>query len=147
MLNNLFFLVSVLVLLVGCAILFMDVVVSMKTDRCKIAVPGEYIAKADTGAHSGFFVLTAPTFRYSFEGKTYQERSANLFFPLYLPAGKLAVPFVEGKTYEVFVNPAQPTMIISAGEQRFPFLRKLGCAVALVGVLLVLAAMRMPVLS
>lgn len=152
MLNNLIFIFSVLVLLAGCAVLFLDVVVSMRTDRCRVGVPGEYVAKAaddptQSTKASGFFVLAVPEFRYEFEGKRYQGKSANLFFHLFLPAGRLAVPFVGGKTYEVFVNPVQPTMFVTAGEQRFPFLRMVGCALALVGMALVWWAMHLPSFS
>lgn len=147
MLGNLFFLISVAVLLVGCVVLFFDVIVAMSTDRCKVAEAGEYVPPTidDNVSDKGrFFVLSVPEFRYRFEGKKHQRRSANMFFHWYLPAGRMAVPFLPGKTYEVYVNPAKPTMFITAGEQRFPFLRQLGCLITLVGIILVLAAMNAP---
>lgn len=152
MLNALIFILSVLVLFAGCAVLIVDVLISLSTDRCRVPVPAEYMAKpagdrSEVNRPSGLFVLAVPEFAYEFEGRRYRGKSANVFFHLYLRPGQLAVPFVGGKTYEVFVNPVKPTVFITAGEQRLTFLRMVGIAVAAVGMALVWFAMHLPPLS
>ena len=64
-----------------------------------------------------------------------------MFVHLYLGRGRLAVPFLDGKTYCIYVNPAQPTMYVTSGEQRFAFMHLLGCSVSVVGIMLLLFAM------
>ncbi len=147
--NSFMFIISVIILFAGCAILFLDVIISLSTDRCKIPVPGKYIAKSDSNGEnseanrsSGFCVLAIPEFSYEFEGKRYQGRSANMFFHLYLRPGKLAVPFIDGKTYEVFVNPVKPNVFVTAGEQRLPFYRLLGIVIVVVGMLMLYSSMQ-----
>ncbi|MCI2242618.1 hypothetical protein [Adlercreutzia faecimuris] len=152
MLNTLIFVASVLVLFAGCAVLIVDVLISLSTDRCRVPVPAEYVAKpagdpTEVNRASGPFVLAVPEFTYTFEGRRYRGKSANVFFHLYLRPGRLAVPFVAGKTYEVFVNPVKPTVFITAGEQRVTFLRLVGIAIVVVGLLLVYNAMHLPALS
>jgi hypothetical protein len=149
MLHTVLFIFAVLVLLAGCAIVFIDVVVSYKTDHCQDAIPAEYIGKDDNDTseanrRSGFFVLAIPEFQYSYKGKEYREKSANLFFYLYLKKGKLTVPFINGKTYRIYVNPSAPNMFITSAEQRVTALRILGCTVALLGMFFAIFVMRMP---
>lgn len=146
------FVFSVAVLFAGCAVLIVDVLISLSTDRCRVSVPGEYIAKpegdrTEVNRPHGFFVLAIPEFSYEFEGKRYRGRSANVFFHPYLAPGKLAVPFVGGKTYQVFVNPTKPDVFITDGEQRMTFLRIIGIAVVLVGLAMVYASMNPPTLA
>ncbi len=140
--------VAIAITFAGCAILFVDVVATRKTDFCQDETPAEYIDKgardqSESNKASGLFVLAVPEFRYEYEGKTYQGKSANVFFHLYLRAGRLAVPFLGGKTYCIYVNPAQPTMYVTSGEQRFAYMHLLGCSVSVVGIVLLLFAMGM----
>ena len=129
MLNALFFALAVAVLFAGCAALVVDVLISLSTDRCRVPVPAEYVAKpagdrSEVNRPSGLFVLAVPEFTYA-----------------------LAVPFVGGKTYEVFVNPVKPTVFVTAGEQRLTFLRMVGIAVVVLGMALLWWAMHLPPLS
>ena len=140
--NIMFLAVAMAVTFAGCAILFVDAVATKKTDFCQDATPAEYVGDpVGSGGRAGFFVLAAPEFRYEYEGKFYQERSANVFFHLRLGAGQLAVPFLDGRTYLVYVNPVQPSMYVTSGEQRFAFMHVLGCAVTVAGMLLLMFAM------
>ena len=139
MMDTILLAIAVIVTFAGCAILFVDVVATKKTDFCQEATPARYIGKetgdqSESNRLSGFFVLAVPEFRYEFEGRSYQGKSANVFFHLYLGRGRLAVPFLDGKTYCIYVNPAQPTMYVTSGEQ-------LGCSVSVVGIMLLLFAM------
>ena len=152
MLNALFFALAVAVLFAGGAALVVDVLISLSTDRCRVPVPAEYVAKpagdrSEVNRPSGLFVLAVPEFTYAFEGRRYRGKSANVFFHLYLRPGALAVPFVGGKTYEVFVNPVKPTVFVTAGEQRLTFLRMVGIAVVVLGMALLWWAMHLPPLS
>ena len=171
--------VAVAITFAGCAILFVDVIATKKTDLCQEEAPAVYLGEDAEGDQDGgeacgqdagdggqagaqgepagrnaqvadqagkgrkgrFFVVAVPEFRYEYEGTTYQGRSANVFFHLYLREGRLAVPFLDGKTYLVYVNPAQPSMYVTSGEQRFAFMHLLGCAVAVLGIVLLMAAM------
>ena len=185
MMHALFIAVAVAITFAGCAILFVDVIATKKTDLCQDETPAVYLGEdvkggqgggeaCDRGAQAGsrasdrgaqaiqagwndqggepgiqagkgtkgrFFVVAVPEFRYEYEGATYQGRSANVFFHLYLKEGRLAVPFLDGKTYLVYVNPAQPSMYVTSGEQRFAFMHMLGCSVAVVGIVLLMCAM------
>lgn len=148
MLDIILLAVAVIVTFAGCAILFVDVVATKKTDLCQDETPARYIGKdpgdqTEANRASGLFVLAVPEFRYEYEGKTYQGKSANVFFHPYIGKGRLAVPFLDGKTYLIYVNPAQPTMYVTSGEQRFAFMHLLGCSVAVAGILLLLFAMGM----
>ena len=146
MMDTILLAIAVIVTFAGCAILFVDVVATKKTDFCQEATPARYIGKepgdqSESNRLSGFFVLAVPEFRYEFEGRSYQGKSANVFFHLYLGRGRLAVPFLDGKTYCIYVNPAQPTIYVTSGEQRFAFMHLLGCSVSVVGIMLLLFAM------
>ena len=138
--------IAVVVTFLGCLILFVDVIATKKTDFCQVETPAEYVgdSQGDRLGQKGrphFFVLAVPEFRYTYKGKKYQGRSANVFFHLVLGQGKLAVPFLPGKTYHIYVNPAQPTMYVTSGEQRFAFMHLLGCSVSVAGILLLMATM------
>lgn len=138
--------VAVVITFVGCAILFVDVIATKKTDLCQDETPAEYVGEDLTGragscGKSGLFVLASPEFRYEYEGKAYQGKSANVFFHPYLKAGKRGSPFLRGKTYLIFVNPVQPSLYVTSGEQRFAFLHVMGCVVSVVGILLLMFAM------
>lgn len=146
MLHVITLVVAVAITFAGCAILFVDVIATKKTDFCQVETPAQYIGRHLEGedgraAKTGFFVLAVPEFRYQYKGKTYQGKSANVFFHLVLRKGQLAVPFLSGKTYSVYVNPGQPAMYVTSGEQRFAFMHILGCSVSFMGILLLLYAM------
>ncbi len=130
---------------IGCAILFMDVIATKKSDCCQDEIPAEYIAeqlghREETGKRVQLFIWGAPEFRYQYEGKEYQGKSTNVFFHLLLRKGQLDVPFLAGKNYYIYVNPAQPTMFVTSGEQRFAIRHVLGCAVSIIGIVLLLCA-------
>ena len=115
MLDTILLAIAVIVTFAGCAILFVDVVATKKTDFCQEETPARYVGKGsddqtESNRRSGLFVLAVPEFRYEFEGRTYQGKSANVFFHLYLGRKQLPVPFLDGKTYLIYVNPAQPAM-------------------------------------
>ncbi len=146
MLDTILFAVAVVVTFAGCAVLFVDVLATKRTDLCQDKIPARYIgedADDQTKANEkpGFFVLAVPEFSYEYEGRNYQGRSANVFFHLYLRSGQLAVPFLSGKNYYIYVNPAQPTMYVTSGEQRFAFMHLLGCSVSVAGILMLMFAM------
>lgn len=146
MFDTLLLVVAVIITFAGCVVLFVDVIATKKTDFCQDEVPAEYIANplgGGLGEKKGvsFFVLAVPEFRYEYEGKKYQGRSANVFFHLFLREGQLAVPFLDGKRYNIYVNPACPSMYVTSGEQRFAFMHLLGCSVSAVGILLLMLAM------
>ncbi|MEQ3362812.1 hypothetical protein [Raoultibacter massiliensis] len=146
MLDTILLAIAVIVTFAGCAILFVDVVATKKTDFCQEETPARYVGKGsddqtESNRRSGLFVLAVPEFRYEFEGRTYQGKSANVFFHLYLGRKQLPVPFLDGKTYLIYVNPAQPAMYVTSGEQRFAFMHLLGCSVSVVGIMLLLFAM------
>lgn len=146
MLNTVLLAIAVIVTFAGCVILFVDVVATKKTDFCQDETPARYIGKepgdqTESNKRSGLFVLAVPEFRYEYEGREYQGKSANVFFHFYLGRNQLAVPFLDGKTYCVYVNPAQPTMYVTSGEQRFAFMHLLGCSVSVIGIALLLFAM------
>ncbi len=145
---SILFILSVIILLAGCLVLLLDVIVSLKTDHCQVAVAGEYMGRSATDEASAdkpisFFVLAIPEFSYTYKGKKYRGKSANIFFHPILRKGKLAVPFIYGNTYKIFVNPDNPTMYITDGEQRITFIRILGIVLAVVGMGLVYFSMRM----
>ena len=146
MLDTILFAVAVIVTFAGCAVLFVDVLATKKTDLCQDKVPAEYIGEdankqVEEGGKPGFFVLAVPEFSYEYEGRKYRGRSANVFFHLFLQRGQLAVPFLNGKSYYIYVNPAQPTMYVTSGEQRFAFMHLLGCSVSVAGILMLMFAM------
>ena len=129
MLNALFFALAVAVLFAGCAALVVDVLISLSTDRCRVPVPAEYVAKpagdrSEVNRPSGLFVLAVPEFTYAFEGRRYRGKSATVFF-----------------------NPVKPTVFVTAGEQRLTFLRMVGIAVVVLGMALLWWAMHLPPLS
>lgn len=138
--------IAVAVTFLGCLILFVDAIATRKTDFCQAETPAEYVGGPSDG-RSGqerglrLFVLAVPEFRYTYEGKKYQGKSANVFFHPVLRKGVLAVPFLPGKAYRIYVNPAQPTMYVTSGEQRFAFMHLLGCSVSAAGILLLMATM------
>lgn len=136
--------ISTIVTFLGCMILLFDAIVTKQTDFCQEKVPATYIAKGSKKSKNesvSLFVLAIPEFKYEFEGRTYQGRSSNVFFHLFVPKNGLSVPFLPGKTYYVYVNPAQPSMYVTDGEQRIAFLHVLGCAVAGLGIALLLWSM------
>lgn len=140
------FAIAVVVTFAGCLILFVDVIATKKTDFCQDEIPAEYLGdpqgiQPGQEEKSRFFVLVVPEFRYVYEGKRYQGRSANVFFHFVLRKGQLAVPFLQGKTYYIYVNPVQPTMFVTSGEQRLAFMHLLGCSVSAAGLLLLMVAM------
>lgn len=144
MLNTFFFAAAIVVTFAGCAVLFVDVIATKKTDLCQEEIPAEYIGdgvETDRSSKPAFFVVAVPEFRYKFEGKSYQGRSANVFFHLFLRKGQLAAPFLDGKNYYIYVNPAQPSMYVTSGEQRFAFMHVLGCSVSVAGILMLSCSM------
>lgn len=144
MAGSIFFVAAIVVTFAGCVVLFVDVIATKKTDLCQEEVPAEYIGGDSQDAKDekrGFFVVAVPEFKYEFEGKKYQGRSANVFFHLFLRKGQLAAPFLDGKNYYIYVNPAQPSMYVTSGEQRFAFMHVLGCSVSVVGILMLSCSM------
>lgn len=133
--------VSVIVTFAGCTILLFDVIVTKQTDYCQVKVPATYISREsdqNKSKHFSWFVLSIPEFEYEFEGRKYRGKSSNVFFHVLVPKNGLRVPFLPGKMYYVYVNPSQPSMYVTDGEQRIAFLHVIGCAVAFVGIGLLL---------
>lgn len=140
------FAIAIIVMFAGCAILFVDVIATKNTDFCQDKVPAEYIASKNADGSEGadrfhFFTLAAPEFRYFYEGKHYQGRSANVFYKFLVKPGQHLVPFSDGNTYYIYVNPVKPTMYVTDGEQRFAFMHLLGTGVSVLGIVLILLAM------
>lgn len=148
MLHGILFAVAMLISLCGCVVLFLDALVTRRTDRCQVETSAEFVGEKYgsliPGKQTGFFVLAIPELSYTYKGKKYQGKSANLFFHLYLRKGKLSVPFVNGKRYYVYVDPSNPAMFISSGEQRVAFMHVFGCAIVVVGAVMLLGVMGMP---
>ena len=126
------FILAMLVEFAGCALIFIDALVTKKTDQCQDPVPGEFL-RYRSNKESGFFVLAVPEFAYEYKGKSYEGPSGNQFWKLYLAPGKMIVPFLEGKTYGVYVDPLNPTRYITAGEQRFTVMHVISVSVVLIG--------------
>lgn len=137
--------ISVVLMLSGVAILIIDAYNTRKTDYCTDETPALYIGEDNrhvggNPVSSRFFVIGVPSFEYTYEGKKYAGRAANQFFHIYLSEDKLLVPFLPGKMYRIFVNPYDPTMFVSDGEQKMTFPRFVGCALDVVGMILLMYA-------
>lgn len=135
-----FFIFAVVVTFVGCAVLFIDAVITKKTDYCQEKTPAEYKGATahalSLSKNTNFLVLAVPKFSYEFEKKQYEGYSANVFFHVFVGKKGLAVPFLQGKNYYIYVNPAQPEMYVTDGEQRAAFLHIVGCGIAALGLVM-----------
>ena len=135
---NILYFASLGIMLVGAAILILDVITSFSADQCIDTVTGELVpdrktGKVATNRDNGFFVIAHPEFEYEYDGKKYRHRSQNLFFHVFLAEGTSAVPFEFGKRYVLFVNPDDPNKFVTDGEQFFNPFRTAGAALCSVG--------------
>ena len=141
----LLFLAAVIIEFGGCALLFVDVLITRKTDFCQDPVAADYLGYR-CNKETGLFVLAVPEFSYTYEGKKYEGPSANQFWHLYRKPGtdKWIVPFVDGKSYGIYVNPYSPGQYVTAGEQRMTALHALSITIVLVGAAFLWFVMGLP---